>query len=312
MGNGDARAGREAAPPDREDMMLSADTLPQEFSADTLRARHPDLQPFDDAALRVHFETHGRSEGRIAAEASLRENLIGLIDPGLKILEIGPFCQPVFVGPTVRYLDVLDAEGLRKRAAETGLDASRCPTEIHYTRGLSEAAGEGFDIIFSSHNIEHQPDLIGHLNEAAAALSTTGLYVLLIPDKRYCFDHFLPETTVAEIIEAHLQKRSVHAPRHVIEHIALTCHNDTVAHWKGEHGTRPDGTDGRLPGAIARISAAGDDYIDVHAWKFSPAILRNVMSVLSGSGLVSMEVARIYDTPWGRNEFGVVLQRRSS
>lgn len=291
-------------------MRLTPETLPAEFSGDVLRARYPDLASFDDARLRVHFETYGRNEGRVAAEASLRENLIGLIDPALKILEIGPFCQPVFVGPTVRYLDVLDAEGLAGRAAETGMDASRCPAEIHYTNGLAEAAGAEFDIIFSSHNIEHQPDLIGHLNEAAAALSDTGLYVLLIPDKRYCFDHFLPETTVAEVVEAHIEKRRVHAPRHVIEHIALTCHNDAVEHWKGQHGVRPDGTDGRLPGAIARISQAAGDYVDVHAWKLTPLVLREILSALNQSRLVEMEAVRIYDTPCLRNEFGVVLRRR--
>jgi len=293
-------------------MMLTPESLPAEFSADTLRALHVDLQPFDDATLRLHFETYGRNEGRIAAEASLRENLIGLIDPGLKILEIGPFCQPVFVGPTVRYLDVLDSAGLARRAEETGTDASRCPAEIHYTNGLSAAAGANFDIIFSSHNIEHQPDFIGHLNEAAAALSDAGLYILLIPDKRFCFDHFLPETTVAEVVEAHVEGRRVHAPRHVIEHIALTCHNDTVEHWKGGHGVRPDGTDGRLPGAIARIAEAAGDYIDVHAWKLTPAVLREIMAVLNRSRLINMEAVRIYDTPWGRNEFGVVLKRRAA
>lgn len=291
-------------------MSVSADTLPPEFSGETLRARYVDLQPFDDAVLRTHFDTYGRAEGRVASEASLRENLIGLIDPTSKILEIGPFCQPVFAGPSVRYLDVMDAESLKARAIEIGMDISRAPAEIHYTDGLGAAAGAGFDIIFSSHNIEHQPDLIGHLNQAAAALSETGLYVMLIPDKRYCFDHFLPETTVAEVVEAHVEGRTVHAPRHVIEHIALTCHNDTLEHWKGEHGARPDGTDGRLPGAIARIQEAKGGYIDVHAWKLTPTVLREIMGALDRSRLVDMEPVRIYDTPFGRNEFGVVLRRR--
>lgn len=291
-------------------MTLTAESLPPEFSGDTLRARYDDLRPYDDAVLRVHFDTYGRREGRVASEASLRENLIGLIDPASKILEIGPFCQPVFAGPSVRYLDVMDAESLKVRATEIGMDISRAPAEIHYTNGLGPAAGADFDIIFSSHNIEHQPDLIGHLNQAAAALSETGLYVMLIPDKRFCFDHFLPETTVAEVVEAHVQRRTVHAPRHVIEHIAFTCHNDTAEHWKGDHGVRPDGTDGRLPGAIARIEQAAGGYIDVHAWKLTPVVLREIMTALNQFRLVNMEPVRIYDTPYGRNEFGVVLRRR--
>jgi hypothetical protein len=292
-------------------MMPTLDNLPPEFCADTLRRRYADLAPFDDAEMRVHFETFGRAEGRVAAEASLRENLIGLIDPTLKILEVGPFCQPIFTGPSVRYLDVLDAEGLARRAAEIGMDASRCPAEIHYTTGMAAAAGENFDIIFSSHNLEHQPDLIGHLNQAAEALSKTGLYVMLVPDKRYCFDHFLPETTVADVVEAHQERRTVHAIRNVIEHVALTCHNDSLLHWKGDHGVRPDGTDGRISLATDRLSQADGAYIDVHAWKLTPAILREILMVLTTHlGLLNLEAARIYDTPWGRNEFAVVLRRR--
>lgn len=292
-------------------MTPTADSLPPEYCADTLRRRYADLAPFNDAEMRVHFETFGRAEGRVASEASLRENLIGWVDPSLRVLEIGPFCQPVFTGPHVRYLDVLDAEGLARRATEIGMDTSRCPAEIHYTSGMAGAAGHDFDVIFSSHNLEHQPDLIGHLNEAAEALSPTGLYIMLIPDKRYCFDHFLPETTVADVIEAHMERRTVHAARNVIEHVALTCHNDTVLHWKGDHGSRPDGSDGRISIATDRLSQAAGGYIDVHAWKLTPRILREILGIITTHlGLLKLEPVRIYDTPWGRNEFGVVLRRR--
>jgi hypothetical protein len=39
----------------------------------------------------------------------------------------------------------------------------------------------------SSHCIEHQPDLIGHLIGVARLLSTNGLYFLTILDKRSVF-----------------------------------------------------------------------------------------------------------------------------
>ena len=281
--------------------------FPEEVSPQVLRTRYPDLAGFDDDAVRAHFHAFGRDEGRAASDAAFREVFTGLIDGDQRLLEIGPFCQPVFAGPNVRYLDILDAEALRRRGEAIGIDVSRCPETVHYTQGLAEAAGAGFDVIFSSHNLEHQPDLIGHLNEAAAALAPGGVYAMLIPDKRYCFDHFLPETTVAEVLEAHVEGRTRHAARHVVEHMAMTTHNDSAAHWRGEHGDRPNGSDGRLAGAMAAIDAANGDYIDVHAWKFTPQIFREVMAALTDMGVCRLKPLRVYDTPHGSNEFAAVL-----
>lgn len=288
--------------------MLSPSDFPPVFSADVLRRRYSDLETYDDAFLASHYVQYGRDEGRVASDGALREVLISLIDPDSAILEIGPFCQPVFRGPNVRYLDVLDAQQLRARAGEIGEDASGCPDVIHFTNGLAEASGSNLDVVFSSHNIEHQPDLIRHLNEVAAALRPGGFMVMLVPDKRYCFDHFLAETTIAEVVESFLDRRSTHTVRHVVEHVALTAHNDTARHWAGDHGVEPNCTDGRLTLAINRLQEAGDAYIDVHAWKFTPTSFSAVIGALSIAGIHPMRIERVYDTPAGRNEFGVVLR----
>lgn len=283
------------------------DTLPAEFSPDVLRARYPDLAGMDDVILEEHYRLHGRNEGRATAEVAFRENFVGLVPKDASVLEIGPFCQPVFTGPKTRYLDVLDANGLRERAREIGLDPALCPAEIHYTQGLEDAAGAAFDAIFSSHNIEHQPDPVSHLNQAAAALAPGGLYLMLVPDKRYCFGHFIPETTLADILGAHAEKRSVHTAAHVIEHVAFTCHNDSLAHWHGDHGPPPDGLDGRVEKALSKIEEARGGYIDVHAWQFTPTNFRQIMGGLHRLGLSPFELARVYQTPYGRNEFAAIL-----
>ncbi|WP_425989026.1 hypothetical protein [Brevundimonas sp. TWP2-3-2] len=288
--------------------MSVAAQLSPEVDPVLMRRLYADLAYYDDAALGAHFDAYGRTEGRTASDDSTREGLIARIGTPASMLEIGPFCQPVFRGPHVRYLDVLTAEELGARAREIGLDPSGCPEEIHYHNGLGEAAGAAFDVIFSSHNFEHQPDPIRHLNDAAAALAPEGVYAMLIPDRRFCFDHFLAETTIADVLEAYVERRARHAPRHVIEHIALTCHNDPAAHWRGEHGPRPLGDDGRLGVALEKLAAAGDDYIDVHAWHFTPMSFRELMQGVAASGLSRMRPLRVYDTPHGRSEFVAVLQ----
>lgn len=290
--------------------MVPANAFPDEVSPNVLRARYADLASMDDQTLLDHYREYGRSEGRVAADVALREAFIAMVPADASLLEIGPFCQPVFTGPNVRYLDILDAESLRRRAGEIGIDPGGCPKEIHYTNGLGEAAGARFDVIFSSHNIEHQPDLVRHLREAAAALKPGGIYMMLVPDKRYCFDHFLPASTLADVLGAYAEARTVHTPAHVIEHVAFTCHNDMVLHWQGEHGEPPSGLDGRVEIAMKQIEAAAGGYIDVHAWQFTPASFREIMAGLQGLNLSPFGPARVYDSAWGRNEFAAVLALR--
>jgi len=42
-------------------------------------------------------------------------------------LEFGPFCNPLLRGPSVEYFDVLNAEGLRKKAKYLGVGTNDCP-----------------------------------------------------------------------------------------------------------------------------------------------------------------------------------------
>lgn len=280
---------------------------PDDYSAETLRAHNPDIHAFDDNQIRDHYIQYGIHEGRIASDACLRENLISYISPDSRVLEIGPFCDPVFRGPNVRYMDVLDADALRERALAIGKDPTSCPETIHFVGDLAEASGLDFDIIFSSHNLEHQPDLVTHLQVVQSILSDVGNLVLLIPDKRYCFDHFLQETTIPEILEAFFEKRTKHSPRHVIEHIALTCHNDIARHWRGDHGDPPSSRSDLVAHALKHLEISRDIYVDVHAWKFTPQSFRALMEDLRHHGLIQMKIDRVYNTPINRCEFAAVL-----
>ncbi|MNL71863.1 hypothetical protein D3C87_1970870 [compost metagenome] len=96
----------------------------------------------------------------------------------------------------------------------------------------------------------------------------------------------------------------------MLEHIALTAHNEAGAHWGGQHGESPfDAPAGRLKLAMDMMEQRADSYIDVHAWKFTPEVFRNIFAGLVALELIPLEVLRVYDTPQGRNEFGVVLRK---
>jgi SAM-dependent methyltransferase len=285
--------------------------FPLEFDPEFYRRSYADLAPMSDIELRDHYFRYGIQEGRMASPAATRENFLALVSSTGRVLEIGPFCAPCLVGDYVRYFDVLDKAGLITRAKSIGIDHSRVPNidYISSVGDLSVVPGR-FDAVFSSHCIEHQPDLISHLNGVARLLRTNGLYFLTIPDKRYCFDRFVRESTIADVIDANLSRRTVHTAKSVIEHRALTTHNDPLRHWQGDHGTPfTTAQSQKVADAIKEINSSHGGYIDVHAWQFTPETFRTIIEAISRVELTPMRPLRIYGTPFGRFEFCAILYR---
>jgi SAM-dependent methyltransferase len=169
------------------------EALPQEFDARTYQSMHADLAGLGYAELMTHFKNFGMTEGRAANNLRDREDFAALIPKSATALEIGPFCHPLLGGPKVSYFDVLSQEALVARACLHGLDSSTVPY-IDYISPTGELSSvdRRFDVVISSHCLEHQPDLVRHLQEVGQLLFPGGDYFLLVPDKRYCFDHFIP------------------------------------------------------------------------------------------------------------------------
>ena len=287
------------------------DDLPPEFDPDIYRSIHPDLQAMSVDEATDHYHAYGRNEGRRANRLRDRNEFVGMIPATAEALEIGPFNTPLLSGPNIRYLDILTREGLVERAQRIGVDSASVPEVIHYVAGGTDLSivDRRFDIVVSSHCLEHQPDLIQHLQGVAGLLNPGGAYFVLVPDKRFCFDHFIPLSNVAEVVAAHHEKRQKHTLRSVIEHRTLITHNDSPRHWQGDHGLTFDRFAPRLEAALREYSDARDAYIDVHAWYFTPDSAAVVLSVLADAGLCSLKMLRLYPTQYGASEFWMVLQK---
>ncbi|MFC6792442.1 class I SAM-dependent methyltransferase [Methylobacterium komagatae] len=275
------------------------------------RLVNDDLANFDDKALIAHYERHGRSEGRLANPAAERRGFIALVPEDADVLEIGPFTKPTLRGPRVHYFDVMDRAGLLARAVHHAHPTDDCP-EIEFVSptGDLNVVDRQFDIVLSSHCIEHQPDLVAHLQQVERILRPNGRYMLLIPDKRYCFDALLPESTVDAVLQAHREKRRVHTWASVREHRALTTHNDTARHWAGDSAD-PRGHlfSEREHAARVEFDESNGNYIDVHAWQFTPSSFRNVVATIRRTKLMNLTVEHVYDTPHGSNEFTAILHK---
>ncbi|MSO73114.1 MAG: hypothetical protein EXQ84_05835 [Rhodospirillaceae bacterium] len=233
--------------------------------------------------------------------------------PTVSALEIGPFNAPKLKGPGVAYFDVMDQRDLRMRATALGLDPLHCPPiDFVAPNGDLSIVGRAFDVVFSSHCVEHQPDLIRHLIQVEKLLTPGGAYHLIVPDKRVCFDHYLPESTLADIRAAWTEQRTVHTPAAVLNHRLRTTHNNKFLHWLGRHGPRPPElkSGARLEAAMAEAKRAGEgDYVDVHAWCFTPRGFREIILGLRGLGLIGLAVEAVHTTLPGAFEFFAVLRK---
>lgn len=293
--------------------------FPESFNPSIYKKLNPDLEKLDNEQLFVHYNVHGMKEGRIANEITDRNLFKKYINTSkLSCLEIGPFDDPVIKGKNVKYFDVLTQDELKVRATKC---KRRNPIEniphIDYvdSNGKLNIIKDKFDIVLSCHSIEHQLDFIQHLLDVDSLLNEDGKYVLIVPDKRYCFDHFIAESTIADILQQHHSKSEIHLLKSVIEHRALTCHNNVGDHWDGKHGEpkhlkNPEFIDHAISEYFKSVKTR--EYLDVHSLQFTPESFRIIIKSLHNLNFINFTVEQIYPTVRNRGEFFVVLKKNPS
>ena len=236
---------------------------------------------------------------------------VNLIPTNMNCLEIGPFNKPLLTGEKVKYFDVLDKEGLTERAMTSGLYTKFIPhIDFVSKNGDLSVINDRFEVVLSSHVIEHQPDLIYHLKCIEELLALSGRYFLIIPDRRFSFDYYIPESTLAQVVAANIEQRQKHTLNSVIEHRCLTTHNNPYLHLVGLHG-KPllsDSLKNRLHQSIDEYNNSYG-YIDVHAWYFTPQSFKLLIAQLFDAGLIKLKIEKIYATVPGKLEFFAILSK---
>jgi len=299
--------------------------LPPPFDLRAYRAYNPGLPPMSDAELLYHYEAHGRAEGRVCSEVYNRASFLKLVPPSAKILEIGPSYTPAFRRPAhhVVYIDVHDTEELRRRAdADPAAgsapedDGPVVPEIDHVWRGerYRELIREDFDVVLAAGTITHQPNLVMHLRDIASVLRPSGMVALLIQDKRYGFDHFLPTSDITDVLDAHAQGRTRHAMGRVLADQMMHTHNDAMRHWQGRHGDNPrfEPPSEHRTRCILQAMAyhdAGEGYVDAHAWHFTPYSFGAIVTELHAIKMIPLQIARLYPTVYGAGTFYALLER---
>jgi hypothetical protein len=296
-------------------MKKNINIFPNNFNLTLYKLNNLDLENFNENELLNNYINHGISEGRTCNEINSRNDLSLLIPNDYNCLEIGPFDCPVLKGNNIKYFDVLNQQQLIERAKKINRiqNINNIPY-IHYydNQANLKIINEQFNLILSCHCIEHQVNFIKHLNDVNNLLLSNGYYVIICPDKRYCFDHYIKESTIADILNMDTNSTR-HSLKSVIEHRVLVTHNDPIRHWNNDHGIQrlnDPKFDYMLLFAINEYNNE-KEYIDVHSLQFTPQSFEQIINILEKNNLINFYIDKVYPTKKYSNEFIVIIRKKN-
>ena len=273
---------------------------------------------------RAHYELVGRKEGRTCSaqgDLSRHEKIMTGLRRGGLGLEIGPSHNPIAPkreGYNVHLLDHLDQNALRDKYADHGqygvnVDNIEVVDFVWQGQPLSELIGktECYDWIIASHVIEHVPDLITFFQQCEVLLKPEGRLSLVVPDKRYCFDHFNPYSSTGEFLDAFEAKRARPSVGKVFDHFANACKRGGKIAWNsGETGPFELIHSANQARSLWNQSRSTETYIDTHCWRFTPESFSLVLADFRMLGLVGLEIVNQF--PTSGCEFYVTLGKSAN
>lgn len=241
--------------------------------------------------------------------------LRNLVDPSGVGLEIGPSYHPVFpkkIFSNVKSLDLLSKEKLKAKYAcdeKVNLDNIEDVDFIWQGEAYVDLVGEDrFDWIFASHVIEHVPDFISFINDISKILKENGSLVLVVPDRRYTFDTYRPQSGLSSIIDAHSLRRTEPSLGMKVENNFFCCTlNDDTS--KVKKFLRPRKPHANIKNTLDYINGFEGD-MDVHAWGFTPNHFRLLIESLFQGNFIELREKYFYDTV--NDEFYIVLSKNAA
>jgi SAM-dependent methyltransferase len=246
--------------------------------------------------------------------------LFNAIPKDAAILEIGGGYNPRFYKnayASAYHLDHASAAQLREKYAsdphvahlihqiqEIDFVSQGQPIETLVPQGLK------FDVVFSSHALEHQVDLIGHLQSLAHLVKEQGRVIMLIPDYRCCFDALRFPTLTGDALAVHLAGHRRHRVKQAFDTTARTIQLNPGRRlrWLDLRVARFNNSVVRGWQAVQQGENPAAEYMDAHAWTFCPVSFELLMTELYLMGLSSLRPH--YISPSYGNQFCVVLANK--
>jgi predicted SAM-dependent methyltransferase len=246
------------------------------------------------------------------------EKILARINKNGHGIEIGPSHAPIAPKREGYHVDIIDHLGrddllVKYKDHNVNLDNIEEVDYVWRGQTYSELTGKPkhYDWIIASHVIEHTPDLIGFLINCDAVLRDDGVLSLVIPDKRYCFDHFRPITGLSSVIDKHYSANKIHSAGAIAEYFLNVVSKDGAigwqAHSEGTYNLVHTRDEARINmQAVIEHNA----YIDVHAWCFVPHSFRLLVNDLYDLGLIAFK--EVSFQPTQDYEFYITLSRQGA
>ncbi|MFM0243770.1 methyltransferase type 12 [Paraburkholderia sediminicola] len=243
--------------------------------------------------------------------------LAGLDTKNLVGLEIGALCRPLIrreEGESVIYVDHADTPTLRKKYENDRNVTVDHIVDVDAVWGqntLYEATrGRLVDYAVASHVVEHVPDLIAWLNEIASVLRSTGELRLIVPDKRFLFDIFRRDTSLADVLLSYINKARVPQPHSMLDFALGVVKARRAEIWRDEIPAVPERHyDWQGAVALARDIIENGTYHDIHCWAFTPKSFAELFRDMTDTGLIDFACEGFQDTQDEDFEFYVSMRR---
>jgi hypothetical protein len=167
-----------------------------------------------------------------------------------------------------------------------------------------------YDWIIASHVIEHIPNLVGFINSCDEILNENGVLSLAVPDSRFCFDYFRPISGLSKVLDAHFQDHKVHTAGSVAEFRLNLVNKDSLPGWGENTFLNETYSFQNSKESVLEYlnnSDKNNEYVDCHAWCFTPHSFRLLMQDLYDLGLIRMREVGFF--PSEGCEFYIALSR---
>lgn len=245
---------------------------------------------------------------------SRAEILLSMFDASGRGLEIGPSFNPLLpksAGHHVEILDHLTAGELREKYRDAGVDLGRIEEVDHVSDGGSIAKliakPSHYDYCVALHVIEHTVDLLGFLKDCEELLKPGGVLVLAVPDKRFSFDVLRPISSTGDVVQAHLEGRTRHPLGKMFDEFAYNCLRAGLPAWgRAEHGALSFFRSMEDAAAMLSHVQKTGEFIDIHAWQFTPSSFRLIVQDLNKMGMIGLKERRFAEAG---GEFYMILSR---
>ncbi|WP_157900506.1 methyltransferase domain-containing protein [Mesorhizobium sp. LCM 4577] len=222
-----------------------------------------------------------------------------LVGKESSVLEIGPSYMPLFPkrdGFNVSIVDHADQADLVRKYQVLNVDPSLIEPVDYVWRGGAISTllkRRKFDYVYASHVVEHMTDLVRFISDCENILSDDGNVVLVIPDKRYCFDIFQPITDTAKVLGDYVRTSKSHSFESLYREESQASVDyegkNVLAWWQGRvAGLKLMRADprGRLRTSLAAVS--NPEYVDAHEYFFTPSSFFLIMEELFFHELINL------------------------